>query len=90
MLPGARRPVTYVDRVVVARAARGRGLARRLSADLIARAAAEGRDRVVCEVNLDPPNPSSDLLHAALGFVEVGREAVPGWKTVRYLARSIP
>lgn len=79
----------YVDRVVVAPAARGRGLARLLYADLIARAAADGYDRVVCEVNLDPPNPVSDAFHAALGFAEVGREAVAGWKVVRYLARPI-
>lgn len=79
----------YVDRVVVAPAARGQGLGRSLYAELVARAEAEGYGRVVCEVNLDPPNPVSDAFHAALGFAEVGREAVAGWKVVRYLALPV-
>ncbi len=58
----------YVDRVAVAQAARGRGHARRLYADLMARAAAADHDVVVCEVNSDPPNPASDAFHATLGF----------------------
>lgn len=81
----------YVDRLAVAPAARGRGHARRLYADLIGRATAAGHGVVACEVNSDPPNPASDALHAALGFTEVGRAAIHGGtKTVRYLARSIP
>jgi predicted GNAT superfamily acetyltransferase len=79
----------YVDRVVVAPAARGRGYARRLYDDLFGRAAAAGHARVVCEVNRDPPNPASDAFHAALGFAEVGTAAIHGGsKTVRYLARG--
>jgi predicted GNAT superfamily acetyltransferase len=84
------RRFVYVDRVVVAHHARGQGLARRLYADLIEHAACAGHDRVVCEVNLDPPNPGSDAFHAALGFTEVGRESIHGGgKTVRYLVRWI-
>ncbi|WP_082769813.1 GNAT family N-acetyltransferase, partial [Phenylobacterium sp. CCH9-H3] len=40
----------YVDRIVVAEAARGRGLARALYLDLFAAAKAAGHARVVCEV----------------------------------------
>src|SRR5882724_1911154 len=47
----------YIDRVVVATSARGRGLARTLYRDLFAQAAAAGHARVVCEVNSRPPNP---------------------------------
>ena len=80
----------YVDRVVVAPGARGRGLARRLYADLFDRAMRAGHDLVVCEVNADPPNPASDAFHAALDFAEVGRASIhDGSKTVRYLARRI-
>ncbi len=80
----------YVDRVVVAGAARGRGLARLLYADLFERALAAGHDRVVCEVNIDPPNPASDALHASLGFVEAGQAVIhSGRKTVRYLERNL-
>ncbi|MBX7199792.1 MAG: GNAT family N-acetyltransferase [Rhodospirillaceae bacterium] len=60
----------YVDRIVVAPAARGRGLAKALYLDLFRRA--RGHERVVCEVNADPPNPASDAFHAALGFEAVG------------------
>src|SRR5436190_22006991 len=49
----------YVDRIVVASSARGRGHARALYDDLFARAVAAGHARVVCEVNMQPPNPGS-------------------------------
>lgn len=80
----------YVDRIVVAEAARGRGHARRLYADLFAAAAKAGHARVVCEVNADPPNPASDAFHTALGFTTVGEAVIQdGAKTVRYFARPI-
>jgi predicted GNAT superfamily acetyltransferase len=79
----------YVDRIVVAPAARGRGLARRLYEQLFAQAAGVGHDQVVCEVNLDPPNPASDAFHARLGFVEAGRATLEGGKVVRYYARAL-
>ena len=78
----------YVDRVVVAPAARGRGLARALYADLFASAVAAGHTLVACEVNADPPNPESDRFHAAHGFAAVG-SAATGGKTVRYLLRRL-
>jgi predicted GNAT superfamily acetyltransferase len=80
----------YVDRIVVVPAARGRGLARQLYDALIRRALQAGHERVVCEVNIDPPNPQSDAFHSALGFAEVGSASIHGAaKTVRYLARSL-
>ena len=75
----------YVDRIVVAAEARGRGHAGRLYRDLFACAAQAGHNRIVCEVNLKPPNPLSDAFHAALGFSEVGRGSVNSDKVVRYL-----
>lgn len=84
------RCFVYVDRVVVAGAARGRGYARRLYDDLFAQARRASHDRIVCEVNRDPPNPASDAFHAALGFAEVGSARLfDGMKTVRYLARPL-
>jgi predicted GNAT superfamily acetyltransferase len=80
----------YVDRVVTSPLARGKGYAKALYADLFQRAKQAGHSRVVCEVNLIPPNPASDAFHAALGFAEVARAAIYGGeKTVRYLLRSI-
>lgn len=76
----------YVDRIVVTEAARGRGYARHLYTDLMQHARAAGHDRIVCEVNTNPPNPGSDAFHAALGFSEIGAATIHGGlKTVRYL-----
>jgi len=81
----------YVDRVVTAAAARGKGHARRLYAALFAQALAAGHDKIVCEVNAEPPNPGSDAFHARLGFMQVGSADLPGTgKTVRYFRRDLP
>ncbi|MGE0716367.1 MAG: GNAT family N-acetyltransferase [Alphaproteobacteria bacterium] len=80
----------YVDRVVVAPAARGRGLARMLYDDLMGAARDAGHRMVCCEVNSDPPNPASDAFHAALGFAEAGRaHLAERGKSVRYLTREL-
>jgi predicted GNAT superfamily acetyltransferase len=80
----------YVDRIVVAASARGRGYARRLYHDLFEHALKAGHERVACEVNISPPNPESEAFHAALGFVEVGTADVyNGSRTVRYLSRAL-
>ncbi|RUZ21740.1 GNAT family N-acetyltransferase [Mesorhizobium sp. M7A.F.Ca.CA.001.09.1.1] len=80
----------YVDRVVVAALARGRGHARRLYQDLFGHVERAGHTLVTCEVNTAPPNPASDAFHAALGFVEAGGAVIHGGKkAVRYYARQI-
>lgn len=80
----------YIDRVVVAPAMRGRGLARALYTALFSRAALLRHSQVVCEINLDPPNPASDAFHASLGFEQVGLAVLPrAGKTVRYFSRKI-
>jgi predicted GNAT superfamily acetyltransferase len=80
----------YVDRIVVASSARGRGCARRLYRDLFEHAIRAGHAQVFGEVNIDPPNPTSDAFHAASGFVEVGRATVHGGsRTVRYLSHRL-
>ena len=76
----------YIDRVVVAQDRRRHGFGRLLYADVFQRAERLGHARVVCEVNLLPPNPVSDKFHAALGFEELGRATIDGGaKIVRYL-----
>jgi uncharacterized protein len=80
----------YVDRIVVAKGARGKGHARLLYVDLIEQASAAGHASIECEVNLDPPNPASDAFHEALGFRQVGTAAIHGGpKTVRYLELAL-
>jgi predicted GNAT superfamily acetyltransferase len=79
----------YIDRIVVAEGRRRLGLGMLLYSDVFKRAEELGHSRVVCEVNLQPPNPISDSFHAAQGFEEVGRATIDGGaKTVRYLLRQ--
>jgi predicted GNAT superfamily acetyltransferase len=80
----------YVDRVVVAHAARGRGIARAMYADLFQRAQSDGHSTICCEVNVDPPNPASDAFHASLGFREIGRASMANGKAVRYFTKALP
>ena len=80
----------YVDRIVVAESARGRGLARRLYDSVFAAARTAGIGRVVCEINLDPPNPGSIRFHDALGFVQIGHaRLLESGKTVGYYERAL-
>lgn len=80
----------YIDRVAVADTHRRRGLAALLYDDLFAFAAARADERVVCEVNSDPPNPASDAFHERLGFEVVGEARLDDrGKTVRYLSRDL-
>lgn len=68
----------YVDRIVVAPHASGRGLGRALYAVVADRAGVLGLDEVTCEVNLDPPNPGSMTFHRRLGFAQVGTQTTKG------------
>ena len=80
----------YIDRIVVGAAHRNDGVGRLLYADLFARAASLGQDVVVCEVNVEPPNPVSEKFHERQCFTEVGRATIEsGAKTVRYLLKRL-
>ena len=67
----------YVDRVVVSEVFRGRYLASHFYEQLEMQAVARGVSQVVCEVNIDPPNPASLRFHGKRGFVEVGQQSIP-------------
>lgn len=80
----------YVDRVAVSERARGRGIARELYEELIAKARADGHTVLCAELYCDPPNPQSQAFHAAMGFAEVGRAFVPErGKSISFVAREI-
>lgn len=80
----------YVDRVVVAPHAHGRGVGRALYQAVLDRAGQTGRPEVTCEVNLDPPNPRSLAFHDRLGFRQVGEQLTTGGTVrVALLARPV-
>ena len=63
----------YVDRIVVADGFRGQGLGQVLYDAIFGAARRELLAEVLCEVNLEPPNPGSLAFHGRLGFAEVGQ-----------------
>ncbi|MBB3800936.1 hypothetical protein FHR47_001170 [Xanthomonas arboricola] len=79
----------YVDRIVIAAHARRRGLAMQLYGDLIRKARTAAHLRLVCEVNIEPPNPASLALHEQLGFVPIGEAVLASGKQVRYLEKRL-
>lgn len=80
----------YVDRIALAPAARGTGLADRLYERWFAAAAADGVAVVCAEVNLVPPNPRSLAFHRRHGFATVGELAHDdGDERVALLEREI-
>jgi uncharacterized protein len=80
----------YVDRIVVAPRAHGRGIGRALYAAVDARARELGLGVVTCEVNVEPPNPQSLAFHDRLGFEPLGELVTKGGAvTVRLLQRPV-
>jgi predicted GNAT superfamily acetyltransferase len=80
----------YVDRIVAAPAARGRGFALSLYQDIIGFALRTGAPLLTCEFDLDPPNSASMQLHARMGFREMGTQWLDGGrKRVSMQARQL-
>ncbi len=81
----------YVDRIVVDAGHAGLGIGGRLYRELFDHARRAGIGTVVCEYNLDPPNPASAAFHARMGFREVGtRRTADGSKRVSMQAADVP
>jgi predicted GNAT superfamily acetyltransferase len=68
----------YLDRIVVAPTARRRGVASFVYDVLEASARDEHHGRLVCEVDVEPPNDASLRFHRSRGFVELGRHGANG------------
>lgn len=66
----------YIDRIVVAPAARGSGLGTLLYEELFRFARHDGYPLVACEYNIVPPNEPSKQFHAKFGFIEQGTQWV--------------
>jgi predicted GNAT superfamily acetyltransferase len=70
----------YVDRIVVGQSSSGQGVGRLLYDSLFAFARERNMECVVCEYNLQPPNPGSAAFHTKWGFGEVGQQQLDGGK----------
>jgi hypothetical protein len=58
--------------------------------DLFAEAKAAGHLRVVCEVNIDPPNEGSLAFHRSMEFLALADVVLKGGsKRVRYLVKEL-
>lgn len=68
----------YIDRVVVRPQSRSQGLGAALYRDVFEYARRAGFKQVVCEFDVDPPNPASEAFHRSFGFSEVGTQLVAG------------
>ena len=68
----------YIDRVIVDSSYQRGGIARQLYDDLLAFARQTGIRRIVCELDIDPPNEASRRFHDAYGFRELGTQSVAG------------
>jgi predicted GNAT superfamily acetyltransferase len=80
----------YIDRIILAKDARRQGLARLMYEDLYGEAKAAGHVRVVCEVNIDPPNEGSLAFHRSMGFLGLADVDLKGGsKRVRYLVKEL-
>ncbi len=85
-----RGPSLYIDRIVVDGHIRGAGVGRALYDAVFAKAKADGRPEVTCEVNLQPPNPQSLAFHERMGFARVGEQHTKGGAyTVALLAAPV-
>lgn len=78
----------YIDRIVVDASHRGRGVGSMAYREVFDEAARRGHDTVTCEVNLEPPNPTSIAFHHAMGFVDVDTQATKGGSVVVQLMAS--
>lgn len=80
----------YIDRVIIDGAAQGRGLGRKLYADVSQFAHAVGYESLACEVNISPDNPGSHAFHLSSGFKSLGEQSFPEKeKAVRYYAKAL-
>ncbi|HEX2094118.1 MAG TPA: GNAT family N-acetyltransferase [Longimicrobiaceae bacterium] len=79
----------YIDQVAVAGSWRGCGVGALLYAHAEAFALSRGSTRLVCEVNLRPPNPESMRFHTRWGFSSVGTLEVSDGRLVSLLVKEL-
>lgn len=76
----------YIDRVIVAKAEQGKGIATALYDILFEMAQEAGQTNIVCEINTMPANEASSAFHDAMGFEQIGEAVLDnGLREVAYL-----
>ena len=68
----------YIDRIVVDPIFSGRKIGSTMYRDLFDFAHSHGFQHIVCEYNVDPPNPVSQAFHDKWGFKEMGTQWLDG------------
>ena len=79
----------YVDQVAIAEKYRGNGLAKEFYRDAERFAIQFSVSQLVCEVNIDPPNPISLKFHSLLGFHEVTQLTTQDSRRVSLLSKNL-
>jgi len=81
----------YIDRVVVGKRNRGRGIGQALYEAVAESASAQAAPVLLAEVNIEPRNDQSLDFHDAAGFVSVGEQDTQGGtKRVTLLEKPLP
>jgi len=80
----------YIDRIIIAANAQGKGLGQKLYQDMEDFARERGYEYLACEVNTKPDNPGSHQFHLRLGFEPLGDQDYPKFKVaLRYYAKKL-
>jgi uncharacterized protein len=79
----------YIDQIALAAEARHQGIGGQLYHHATDFALTQNIPSLVCEVNLNPPNPNSLKFHTRIGFHELGILDVSDGRTVSLLQKRI-
>ena len=79
----------YIDRVIVLKEVRSRGIGRTFYSEAEDWARKRELNWLTAEVDVKPPNTASLNFHRKQNFKEVGRQTIDNGKTVSLLAKSI-
>lgn len=72
----------YIDRIVIDRQCRGRGLGQACYAQLQQWARERQLNWLAAEIDIEPANPGSLRFHQQQGFAELGRQSVQAGKKI--------